>query len=281
MYPSAYGPHGAADSAGEGVVSPGRARYLQRRLGYHNLAPDPARLRDWRALILFDVVRQWTVGQDLIPNYVADGTVLELGCGSGARLRLLRRLGWQRVQGVEFVPAAAERARAPGFEVTGAPVEEALGEYPDGSLDVVVSSMLLEHVCNPFAVVHQVATKLKPGGQFLFSTITRDSLDARIYGRYWAGFDFPRHMVYLRTSDIMRMLARWFEHVELFYHADPVDFVRASTWRGNDGHGTLLDRLVLALGRSQPARLCTMVLALLGRTCRVSIRCRRKRTAIE
>jgi len=224
----------------------------------------------------FDAIRQWTVGQDLIPRYEEGGTVLELGCGSGARLGLLRRLGWPRVQGIEFVPAAAERARALGFEVRCAPVEEALDEYPDGALDVVVSSMLLEHLRNPFDVVSRVATKLKPGGQFLFSTITRDSLDARIYGGYWAGFDFPRHLVYLRTADIVRMLEGRFEHVEFFYHADPVDFVRGSTWRANDGKATLLDRLVLSMRTSRPARVCAMVLALLGLTCRVSVRCRKR-----
>lgn len=276
LYPVAYGPHAAPDAAAQTAVSAGRARFLQRHLEYRDLAPAATPQRGWPALAVFDVLRHWTVGQDLIPRYVAGGTLLELGCGSGARLSLLRRLGWQRVRGVEFVPAAAARARALGFDVTCASVEEALHGYPDGSLDVVVSSMLLEHLCNPFDVLRQIAGKLKPGGQFLFSTITRDSLDAKVYGRYWAGFDFPRHMVYLRTSDITRAVAQWFEQLELFYHADPVDFVRASTWRAQDGNATLLDRLVLALGTTLPARLCTMILAGLGLTCRVSVRCRRK-----
>jgi hypothetical protein len=83
-------------------------------------------------------------------------------------------------------------------------------------------------------------------------------------------------MVYLRTADIAQMLDRWFEDVELFYHADPIDFVRASTWRDKDGNANLLDRLVLAVGTSAPARLGATFLALLGLTCRVSVRCRRK-----
>jgi SAM-dependent methyltransferase len=276
LYPTAYEPHSVPAPPVEGTVSAGRARFLRRHFGYHDFTPGATRVRDWRAFTLFDAVRHWTVGQDLIPRYVVGGRLLELGCGSGARLRLLHGLGWQRVQGVEFVPAAADRARALGFEITCAPVEEALDEFPDECLDVVVSSMLLEHLRNPFDVVSRIATRLKPGGQFLFSTITRDSLDARIYGRFWAGFDFPRHLVYLRTSDIVRMLEHRFEHVEFFYHADPIDFVRGSTWRANDGKATLLDRAVLAMRTSLPARLCLMVLARLGLTCRVSVRCRRR-----
>jgi SAM-dependent methyltransferase len=276
LYPAAYGPHALPDSTVPARVSPGRAGYLRRWLGYHDLVPDATPSRDWRSLKLFDVVRHWTIGHDLIPRHVAGGTVLELGCGSGARLRLLRRLGWQHVQGVEFVPEAAERARAAGSQVLCEPAEKALAAQPDASIDAVVSSMLLEHIRNPFDVVRHVARTLKPGGQFLFSTITRDSVDARMYGRYWAGFDFPRHMVYLGASDIVHMLKPWFEQVELFYQADPIDFVRASTWRRNDGGGTVLDRLVLALGTSLPARMCAMALAFLSLTCRVSVRCRRK-----
>lgn len=276
LYPAAYGPHALPDSSERALVSPGRAGYLRRSLGYHNLVPDATGSRDWRSLRLFDVVRHWTTGCDLIPRYVAGGSVLELGCGSGARLRLLRRLGWHHVQGVEFVPEAAARARAGGCQVMCESVEKALGVQRDQSLDAVVSSMLLEHVRNPFDVVRQVARTVKPGGQFLFSTITRDSLDARLYGQYWAGFDFPRHLVYLATADIVEMLEPWFDHVELFYQPDPIDFVRASTWRSTEGSGRLVDRLVLALGTSPPARLYAMVLAFLRLTCRVSVRCRRK-----
>ena len=119
-----------------------------------------------------------------------------------------------------------------------------------------------------------VAAKLKPGGQFLFSTISRDSLDARIFGAHWAGFDFPRHMVHFRIQDIRDMLAGAFENVECFHQNAPVDFVRSATWRNRP-----IDRVLGALAKSPLGKPLGGVLARLGMTTRVSFRCRRTVTS--
>ena len=143
-------------------------------------------------------------------------------------------------------------------------------------LDVVVSSMVLEHLPDPFEVVRQIAAKLKPGGQFLFSTVVRDSLDARIYGKFWGGFDFPRHLVYFRRADLDAMLAGQYEQAEYFYQSAPIDFLRSSSWRRRAGEGRIVDRIIVGfLSMPRAAWLAGFVLAWFGRTSRVSCRCRR------
>jgi SAM-dependent methyltransferase len=175
-----------------------------------------------------------------------------------------------------MVPAAAERARALGFDVRCARVEDALEAIPDGTLDAVVSSMVFEHLYDPFAVLRMAAQKLKPGGQLLFSTVVRDALDARLYGRYWAGFDFPRHMVHFSRRDLLRALAGEFHQVHAVGQAAPVDFVRSASWRIAEGAGTLLDRLFVAMGDGHAAHALSLVLARFGLTTRVSFSARRR-----
>jgi len=157
-----------------------------------------------------------------------------------------------------------------GFHVEVGRVEDILPSFPDGHFDVVITSMVVEHLCNPFQVVNEIARKLKPGGQFLFSTIVRDSLDHRMYGKYWAGFDFPRHMVHFRLRDVQDMLAADFAEVECFFHGAPIDFVRSSSWRKK-----AIDRLLIFLFSSKLGIILGLLLGLMAMTCRVSFRCRR------
>jgi SAM-dependent methyltransferase len=254
------------------------ARYLTEHLGYPPLQASPTEgWFDWRSLRCFDPVRRWMAGIALLPRFVPDGTLLDIGCGNGSRLASLKTYGWRHLTGIEFVAAAAAEARAKGLAVECGSVESTLESYPDGSLDVVVSSMVLEHLSDPFGVVQRIAAKLKPGGQFLFSTVVRDSLDARIYGKFWGGFDFPRHLVYFRLADLDAMLTGQFDHVEYFYQPAPIDFVRSSTWRRREGEGRTIDDVIIRLmGTPWSAAIPGTLLAWLRRTSRVSFRCRRK-----
>jgi SAM-dependent methyltransferase len=265
LYPDEYAPH----------VSPAAVRYsdallgyLHDELGYTHLPASEQTLRSR----LEKPRRRWEAGVALIPHFVPGGSVLEIGAASGTRLLTLRELGWQNLHGIEMSPAASERARAHGLDVRAGTIEARMDEFPDGSLDVVIASMVLEHLADPFAVVAKVARKLKPGGQFLFATVTRDSADARMFGSYWGGFDFPRHFVFLRDADIADM-ARDFTDLSAFHHAAPQDFVRPATWRSPEGRWT--DRVILRLANSRVRRNVVLALAWSGLTCRVSYRCRK------
>jgi SAM-dependent methyltransferase len=274
LYPSAYAPHQKTEQRpAEPAFASVSERYLARHLGYRHLdAPlGSSRVSLAVASRLWDKRR---AGVALVPHYVPDGALLEVGCGNGERLQWLRRLGWQHCRGIELVSTAAEQARAAGFQVACGPVEDELARFSRSSFDVIIASMLLEHLYDPFSLVREIAERLKPGGEFLFSTVVRDSVDARMYGPYWSSFDFPRHMVYFRLADIQDMLRDEFQHVERFHQNAPIDFVRSSSWRGRNGNTP--DRVIVALGASAPGRMLGMVLARLGLTSRVSFRCRRR-----
>jgi hypothetical protein len=52
---------------------------------------------------------------------------------------------------------------------------------------------VLEHVPDPSAVILRVKELLSKDGFFIFSVPNPDSLDAKIFGKYWLGHDVPRH----------------------------------------------------------------------------------------
>lgn len=270
LYPSDYAPHAEASPSPLGADY---TNYLIDELGYTHLAGTARAPRSWRSKL--DRARhRWKAGVNLIPRFVPDGALLEIGAASGGRLAALRELGWMNLHGIELVPAAAERARATGAQIACGSVEDTLERYPDGSFDVVVSSMVIEHLSNPFAVMARIAAKLRPGGQLLFSTVTRDSLDARMFGSYWGGFDFPRHLVFFRDRDIADMIAPYFETTEKCHHGAPQDFLRSAAWRRPEGRW--IDRAMLGIRDGLLQYRIGLVLAWTGLTCRVSYRCERK-----
>ena len=241
-----------------------KLRYEQRAIN-HRAAQIGARLG-----ALLSPAARWRAGCDLVPHFVPNGQLLELGCGNGDSLERYRDLGWKNLHGVELSDSAARLARRAGFNVKTATIESALESYPDQTFDVIVAVMVLEHLTNPFAVIRQIARKLKPGGEFLFSTVIRDSLDGRIFGQYGVCFDFPRHMVFFRKGDLDDMLRPDFEDVHSWHQNTPIDFQRPASLRA----GRYDDRLCRFV-ESRTGRHAVSLLARLKLMGRVSYRCRR------
>ena len=73
---------------------------------------------------------KWSAGTRLLPNYVPDGSLCEIGCASGARLSMMQRLGWNNLAGIEWGERAARLARERGFIVHAGRVEDALDRLP-------------------------------------------------------------------------------------------------------------------------------------------------------
>jgi len=97
--------------------------------------------------------------------------VLDLGCGRGEWLELLKEAGLE-AEGVETNHALFERARALGLEVIQADALSHLRSVPDASLNAVTGFHFVEHV--PFAILIEVIDEalrvLRPGGLLIFET---------------------------------------------------------------------------------------------------------------
>ncbi len=106
----------------------------------------------------------------------ADGArVLEVGCGPGhLSIRLARQHGLD-VTGLDLDPAMMERARAnadfPGDDVQRRPTflvgDVASLAFPDGSFDLVVSTLSMHHWADPRAGLAEIGRVLRPGGRAL------------------------------------------------------------------------------------------------------------------
>jgi len=122
---------------------------------------------------------------------VKHGRVLDVGCGSGGRLELLKRLGWT-VKGTDLDQDAVEAAREKGLDADCGDLKSM--NYPSDSFDAVIMSHVIEHVPHPLELLTECARLLKPGGRLVMLTPNAESFGLDYYGRCWRGLEPPRHL---------------------------------------------------------------------------------------
>ena len=93
--------------------------------------------------------------------------IADVGCGAGSFLDILKGLASKTIA-VEPTKSFHHELRAKGH-VTYSYCEDAIKEWA-GTVDIVVSFAVLEHVENPIAFLNEVKSLLKPDGFLLIST---------------------------------------------------------------------------------------------------------------
>lgn len=94
-------------------------------------------------------------------------TVLDVGCGDGAFLRLLKEAGHD-AHGIDISPTAVHRAREKGLNASVGSFDE----LPSRSLplfDAVTAFQVLEHVSDPLRLLSNVAESIRDGGVLIIA----------------------------------------------------------------------------------------------------------------
>ena len=142
-----------------------------------------------------------------VTRHKPGGTLLDIGCATGEVLRGFRNMGTWEVYGVEINPDVAEIARSQhGLNVFAGALEEAA--YPDKHFDAITMWDVFEHLHVPNAALQEINRVLKDDGLLVIRVPNAASWEARLFGRYWAGLDAPRHLTIFTPDTLSRMLAQ-------------------------------------------------------------------------
>ncbi|WNZ46670.1 class I SAM-dependent methyltransferase [Leptolyngbya boryana CZ1] len=137
-----------------------------------------------------------------------DARIIDVGCGDGFHLRLLRDFGqptW-RLEGIEPSDLAVKAGMNEGLEIHSGMVQDL--DLPKNSYDLAFMIATIEHVDHPAEVLAAVRSLLKPGGRIVIVTDNTDTLDFRLSkARHWGGYHFPRHWNLFNSTNL-RMLAQ-------------------------------------------------------------------------
>ncbi|MBF0680376.1 MAG: methyltransferase domain-containing protein [Devosia sp.] len=111
------------------------------------------------------------------PPVVAGGTVLDIGCGRGEFLSLLKKHNFVP-KGLDLNAAMVAEARARGHDVVEGDAVAWLEAQPEGSLAAITGFHIVEHI--PFKslvrLVDAARRALSPGGIILFETPNPENL---------------------------------------------------------------------------------------------------------
>jgi SAM-dependent methyltransferase len=144
--------------------------------------------------------------------------VLDLGCGRGEFLALLRDEGIE-AYGVDIDPDMADYARGEGLDVVHEGAVEHLERLEDGSLGGIFAAQVVEHLPAPTLVrlLELAAAKLRPGGVLVAETI--NPLSPLALRNYFADLTHAQPLV----PDTLELLARQagFDGIELRYLNEP------------------------------------------------------------
>jgi SAM-dependent methyltransferase len=167
----------------------------------------------------------------------SDARVVDLGCGRGEWLELLKESGMPAV-GVDMNPRMVKECVALGLQVTEGDAIEFLGALPAGSIRAVTGMHIIEHL--PYrrvlALLDEARRVLRPGGVAVFETPNPENV---IVGSCNFWYD-PTHERPLPPEPLKRAAElRGFSRVEILrLHPFPVEahFASASGVRDELNH---------------------------------------------
>jgi SAM-dependent methyltransferase len=138
-------------------------------------------------------------------RYRQTNRLLDVGCGAGSLLQAARGNGWD-AQGIDVSASAVAHVRGLGFEVFHGELDRA--GFAKEQFDVITAVEILEHLFDPFTIVKEMQTLLRPGGLLWLTTPNCRSLAARLMGLGWRVVSPPEHLQLFSVEGLRILLRR-------------------------------------------------------------------------
>ena len=146
-----------------------------------------------------------------IQKYKKPGRILDIGCGRGVFLNVMKKTGWN-VAGTEhdWITADAIANRYDIHIAAGNPGEWG---FPTGSFDVVTMYHVLEHMSDPESAIGECSRILEKGGLLVVATPNIRSIQSSLGARLWFHLDIPYHLYHFSEQGLSSLIEKFGFHV--------------------------------------------------------------------
>jgi 2-polyprenyl-3-methyl-5-hydroxy-6-metoxy-1,4-benzoquinol methylase len=139
-----------------------------------------------------------------INQFVEPGKILDIGCGRGLFLELMRRSGWDTIGNELNEQTASYSMKTYGSKIfIGDIVQHKLSAE---SLDVININQVLEHLKNPHKVIKESYRLLRDGGILIISVPDLRSPQFTIGKENWFLLDIPYHLFHFTEEGLIKVL---------------------------------------------------------------------------
>lgn len=149
---------------------------------------------------IYQNVRNYNISKKVafIQKFKKKGKLLDYGCGTGEFLKAAKKEGW-KITGIEPNEKARIQANLKLKNKVKGTIEEI---KKDSSYDIITLFHVLEHVHDLRKTSKRIISNLKSGGYLIIAVPNYESWDGKKYGKYWAGWDVPRHLYHFNSDAI-------------------------------------------------------------------------------
>ena len=170
--------------------------------------------------------------------------LLEVGCGSGALLSVLRDVGGFEVKGVEISPAAIEYHEKRKLDVTLGSVENLSGQ---DKYDAIVIWSVADHFADPSEAFAACFRLLRNGGQIFIANVNTDGFDISTAGADSQIYAPPSRVNFYNVKSLTKQLKQ--TGFKIINHKTPGKLDTAIVreyWRsgGKNGRNSWLQKIL-------------------------------------
>ncbi|MFA7301084.1 MAG: class I SAM-dependent methyltransferase [Candidatus Shapirobacteria bacterium] len=161
------------------------------------------------------LIHQNHVVKNGIPQFVANGKLLDIGCSYGHFLYEMKQIGWN-VTGIETNDKAVNWGKKNlNLNIIKGKIEDNLITE---KFDVITMRMVLEHVLSPTATLKIVHNLLKPNGTLIITVPNFIGIENKIYKNHAYTLQVPTHITHFTPSTITQYLKKYgFKRSSIFF----------------------------------------------------------------
>lgn len=142
-----------------------------------------------------------------MPSNPKNGKILDLGCGTGDTLVLLKKLGWD-TYGIDIDKQAISVGIKRGLKNLKLGTYKDIATYPDSYFDAVRLYHVIEHLDNPALCLNLIRKKLKKNGELILGTPNMQSFTSILFKSRWYNLDSPRHLFLFSPRTLGKLVGK-------------------------------------------------------------------------